>query len=626
MELIKANSICYNNGRTDILDSASFRIIEGGHYGLIGPNGVGKTTLVRIIKGELEIDSGTLYRKKGLRIGYVPQMQEFGPGKSIAEFMLTDIAPLGKRLTEIEEKMASASGDGLDRLLAEYQKASGLFEKAGGYEAAEKGEAFLARLGLDNPPDQKMETLSGGERSLVWFARALISDPELLILDEPGNHLDYLGLAWLESFLAGYRKTVLIVSHNRYLLDRTCRHLIPMNTGKLDVFTGSYSEYRRTVLRKAVYDRNAYESGRRKIAALEKTISRLQSIAMSQYNPPVRIMNQLAAAKRKLAEDRAKLPEKPELDRQSIHLDINAEASKSDTAVRITEYSLAFGQKVLLENANMEVLCGQSVALVGPNGCGKSSLLKKLMDEGDWHHKHLKIGPSQKIAYLSQVPVFSDNAVTIEDEVRSWGPLTRDDAFSIISRFSFGYEDMDKRLAVLSGGETGRLQLARFSYFKTNLLILDEPTNHMDLISREVIEEALERFEGTMLIVSHDRFFLDTLVSRVYEFNDRKLECYEGNFSEYFMARYPVLPRLSGSVTGRASERIREKSRQQKRSPDDLESRIGEAENEKKAREKEMKEAFDSNNQEAGRRAAARLGKISSLLDKLYEEWERALD
>ncbi len=626
MELIKADSIFYNNGRTDILISASFRIIEGENYGLIGPNGAGKTTLIRIILGELEIDKGKLHKKKDLRIGYVPQKQEFGAEQSIAGFMTAGLEPFRKKLSELEEKMSSASGKELDRLLSEYQKIQDTFERAGGYQAEEKGEIFLNKLGLDNPMDQTMGNLSGGERSLVYFAKALIPDPELLILDEPGNHLDYLGLAWLESFLVNYKKTALIVSHNRYLLDKTCGHLISMDTGRLVEYTGTYSDYRINVLRRAVQDKNAYESGKKKIVMLEKKVKQLQSIAMSMYNPPKKVMDQLNASKRKLAEEKDRLPEKPSVDDRSINIDINSESSKSTTAIKIENFSTGFGERVLLENADMEVFCGQRVALVGPNGCGKSTLLKKLMEEGDWHHDHLKTGPSQKIGYLRQVPVFSPGAVTIEDEVRSWGALTKDEAFAIASHFSFEYEDMDKRLEILSGGETNRLQLARFNYLKTNLLILDEPTNHMDIVSREAIEEALEEFAGTMLIVSHDRFFLDTLVKRVYEFRDRKLVCYEGNFTEYFRKRYPVLPRLSGSVKSRGSEKKKEKKKIEKSNLAALEKRIGEAETEKKALEKEMKNAFDSNDQALGRKTAVKLEKISSVLEKLYAEWEEALD
>ena len=625
MELIKASGLNYNNGSKDILNNANFRILEGEKYGLIGPNGVGKTTLIRILLGQTEKDSGGLNIRENLNIGYVPQNQETGPETTIGDFLLGPQKDARRQIADCEKLMASAGEDEMGRILARYQHLLEELDKKGGYSALETGENLLRRLGLENSLDQSLETLSGGERGMVFFARALLGNPDLLVLDEPGNHLDYLGLAWLEAFLASYPKAVLIVSHNRYLLDKTCGKLLAMNDATLFEFTGTYSNYRTCVLHKAVLARSEYEAGLRRITELEKRIKQLQSIAGSQYNPPAQVMRHLGSAKRKYAAEKEKLLDKPDIPTAIIELDIQGEGSKSAVALRIANYSLAFGNNVLLDKASMEVFCGERVALVGPNGSGKSSLLKAALEDCSWDGKDIKIGPSQKIGYLSQVPEFSSHAVTVEDEVRSWGPLTKEAAFALVNKMGFCYDDMDKRISVLSGGETNRLQLARFLYNQTNFLVLDEPTNHMDIQSREAIEEAVSAFEGTILVVSHDRFFLDNLVNRVVEINDKKLVSYQGNFSDYFKLRYPVLPRLSGDINRRGGERKRDQAKVSNAALD-IEKRIHKAEKEKLELEKELEKCFRANDHIRGRKLAVELEKLGPLIEKYYSEWDRALD
>ena len=621
MELIKGENLSYNNGNKDILIKANFRIVEGARCGLIGPNGAGKTSLIRLILGQDQPDNGILSVAKGLPIGYVPQNQEQECGGTIGDFLTSEADSVGRRMEEIAAAMAEEGEQGMEDLLTQYERTAEAFESYGGYGALEKSENLLRRLGLDNPVDQSLETLSGGERSLVFFAKALLSGPRLLILDEPGNHLDYLGLAWLEAFLKNFQGTLLIVSHNRYLLDAVCGQLLHIENGTLTQFTGSYSRYKAEVLRDAVVLKNAFETSRRRQAELKKKINQLQSIAMSQYNPPARIMNQLAAAKRKYGEELSKNLQNPDVSGNPISMDISGEKSKSDIAMRIEDFSLAFGEKELFRRGCMEILCGERVAVVGPNGVGKSSFLKALVAEGEWNHPSLKIGPGQKIGYLSQVPSFTGSAVTVEDEVRSWGPLTRDAAFALVQNMGFSYDDMDKRLSVLSGGETSRLQLARFAYRQVNFMILDEPTNHMDIESREAIEEAVDAFEGTILVVSHDRYFLDTLVDRIVEIRDMGFVSHPGNFTDFFHAAYPTLPRLKGDVTRRGGER-KHLSGTGTGGAAGIERRIEAAETEKAALEKELKRCLENNDLKAGHTASVRHEKVLKLLDRLYEEWD----
>ena len=622
MDLIKATKLNLHNGSKDILNNVDFRILEGQKYGLIGSNGVGKTSLIRLLLGDDEADSGSLYKHPGLKVGYLPQQPLYDKQQPIEEFLLTELSPIMKRMRDFEQLMSQSSQEDLEKILKKYQKECDLFEAGGGYGAIEKGETLIKQLGLDNSLKQEMGTLSGGERSLIFFARALLASPDLLILDEPGNHLDYLGLAWLESFINNYKGAVLIVSHNRYLLDKTCTVLFDMFAGKMTTFTGNYSSYRIEKYRNAIIEQSEYESSQKKMDKLVKEIKQLQSIAMSQYNPPATIMSKLGAAKRKLEDERKKNLERPKIEDDAINVDFGDENSKSRIAMQVKEFNWAFGDKKLFENAELEIHSREKVALVGPNGSGKTTFINAVLNHGDWNDKNLRIGPSQIIGYLSQVPTFNDNAVTIEDEVRSWGSITREGAFSIAKNFSFSYQDMEKRLSVLSGGEVNRLQLARLMYNKTNFLILDEPTNHMDIQSREMIEEAIRKFNGTVLVVSHDRFFLDQLVDRVIEIDKLKLISFAGNFSEYFKAKYPALPRLSGEIKKRGTERKKE-DKDLSNDTHHLEVRIQEAEDEKEELEKDLKDSFSNNDHQKGRKIASKLDKLSSRLNKLYEQWEK---
>lgn len=616
MELINAKNLNLNTGSKDILIDANLRILKGEKYGLIGPNGVGKTTLIRVLLGLIDIDKGSIYKKNDLKVGYLTQVDEFNQKHTIKDYLLSDITPIQKRLNDLEELMES-DPENQDYIL-EYGKQWESFESLGGYNALDRGEILLNQLGLSNNLEQKMNTLSGGEKSLVSFAKCLLPDPELIILDEPGNHLDYLGLAWLEAFIKGFKGAVLIVSHNRYLLDQCCGHLIDMYKGEAKVITGNYSNYKLEKYRTGIIEQREYEASCRRKEELVKKIKHLQSISMSQYNPPPQIVAQLAGAKKKLQQEEDKIIEKPDFINPNLRLDFGNENCKSKIVLDIKELNLSFGNKILLENTSMKIYSGERVALVGANGAGKSSLIKKILNEASWDNRNLRIGPSQIVGYLSQDPVFSENSVTIEDEVRSWGPITRDMAFSIINKFLFPYCDLQKNLKVLSGGEKNRLQLAKLMYKQVNFLILDEPTNHMDIESREVIEEALKRFSGTFLVISHDRYFLDSLVDRVLEIENCKLISHIGNFTSFFNKKYKKLPRLSGELKKRGKERSH---KPEEITESYLEDKIVEEERLKSELEIELKEAYLAKDSKTGRQIAIKLEKLNSRIDKLYKNY-----
>jgi len=618
MELVKATKLSLNNGSKDILIDCDFRILENQKIGLIGPNGVGKTTLIRLLLKEIQEDSGSLYIKKDLNIGYLPQNPLYNKKTTIKDFLLSDITPVIHKLHLLEGKMALTDVNDMNNLLKEYEKVTIKFETLGGYSALERGTNLLQKLGLENNVEQKIGSLSGGERSLLFFAKALMTNPELLILDEPGNHLDYLGLAWLESFILGYKGAVVIVSHNRYLLDKTCDTLFDMFNGKLITFNGKYSSLRLEKYKQGIIEDSIYKSSIKEISKLKGRIKELQSIAMSQYNPPANIMSELASCKKKLQNELDKKLKKPEIESKNIELNFGDKNSKSNIAMDVRKFNFAYEDKILFTNANLKIECGEKVALVGPNGVGKTSFINIILNNGDWMSDGLRIGPSQKIGYLSQTPTFNKESITITDEIRSWGPLTRDESFNIAKKFSFEFIDMDKHLSVLSGGEINRLQLAKIMYREANFLILDEPTNHMDINSREIIEKAINSFNGTVLIISHDRYFLDQLVDRVIEISNYKFNSYPGNFSDYFKKRYPVLPMLNGNINRRAKEKSKKITTY---SLNDIEKRIEETEAEKLILENKLKELFYNNKHKDGRKLAIKLEKLEARLDKLYGEY-----
>ena len=626
MKLINANAISYSNGSKTILRDASFCVQKSKKYALIGPNGTGKTTLLRLITDELEAESGTITRKESLKWSLVAQEPDPGDGSTIREYMLSPLAPVIKKMAMLEKQMQTASDEELVDLLVEYQKVQDLFEKTGGYGAEDNALNLLASLGVQNNPDQIVDTLSGGEQSLLFFARALAGDPELLILDEPGNHLDYLGLAWLESFLQNFKGAVIIVSHNRYMINRICDEIWHLQNGCLTVFSGNYNRFKAEYLRSGAIRQNEYQKAQKEIGELNTRISRLQSITRSQYNPPPGVLSELKSLEAKKKRIEQNMPDKSDILPDTVSMCVVVQETRADIACEVNGLSLCAGDTRLADDVSFTLHCGERVAIVGRNGTGKTTLLNKIVEEGAWESEVVRIGPSQRVGYLSQKPCFASGAVTVADEVKTWGRLSLDDAYDAVKKFLFAYSEMDKKLSVLSGGEKNRLQLARLIYHKTNFLLLDEPTNHMDIQTREVMEEVLTGFAGTILFVSHDRYFLDAVAQRVIEIADKKINVHQGNFTDFFKKRYRTLPRLSGSVIKRAKERSAHNGLElkdvEKHKEKQLENRIEEMERKIAVLTSELEDCVLQKNSAKSRQLASRLDKMDNTLARLYAEWD----
>jgi len=607
-------------GTETVFDNISLKINRNEKTGLVGPNGCGKTTLIKMITGVEEPSRGRIIVDENIRIGYVPQYIDFDESLSVEDVMMLFYQPFSVELRELEEQMSTADEATLEKILNRYQIVRDRFDAIEGDTALVRSEKILDSLGLGGRLSQPVQTLSGGEKNVLAMARALLLKPDLLILDEPGNHLDYKGLAWLEQFLSDYRESVLIVSHNRYLLDRVCERIVAVEGQKTNDFAGNYSYYRMNRLKALVNQQSDYVANQKKLKRIEALVKKFQQIASVTADPAWG--QRLRAMKSRYGQEQKNAVDKPEEFEQKIRMDFQTEESKADIALQIRGYSKAFGDLKLFEKGVAEIHCGEKVALIGPNGCGKTTLIRDIVEKGDWDSDMIRVGPSLTIGYCSQYQEIFNPDATIEDEIRRLGSLTRSDAYKIIAPFNFSWEDMEKKTGSLSGGEKNRLQMARLIYLKTNFLILDEPTNHLDILSSEAVEEALADFEGTLLVVSHDRYFLEKTVDRILEVKERKLKSFDGSFSQWWAAANPVSPKSGGRISTRGSDRRQERKKTAVKGVEKeqatLEARIEAMESEKSLLESRINDAFTRGDHKRGRELSAKLEKMSRQLDELW--------
>ncbi len=609
------NKVSRHYGTQDVLTDIGFEIQPGEKVGLIGRNGAGKTTLVRILAGEEEPSDGSVSRPPGARISVVPQHVEPEPSLSVGQFLLEQSRQAETRLREAEERLAGGSGD--RRALAAYQAARDAWDALGGDGLPRRAAALTEKLGLVASFDRSVSTLSGGERNVLSLARAVLVRPSLLILDEPGNHLDFEGLARLETFLQEFDGALLVVSHNRYLLDRVVTRILELEDTRLTSWEGNYSQYRMTRLRKLVAQQADYVANQKRLAQLEALVQRFAQIARTSSSPAWG--RRLHARKTQLAREKSHAVERPILPSARISLGLGEEATRADIALQVNGYTRGYGKKSLFRDASLLVACGERVALVGPNGSGKTTFLRDIVETGSWESATIRVGPSLKVGYCAQHQELLDPSRTILEEFLACGAANRREVFAAVARFLFSWEDLDKRIGDLSGGERNRLQLARVIRDRASFLILDEPTNHMDIISRDAIEESLVDFRGTVLLVSHDRYLLDKVATRVVTIEEQAFVPFPGTFSELWaMRQRPGGERRPRPPAGRAQAG---RPRPPAAAPD-IERRITEQEAEKLRLEKAMADALSAGEHQRGKSLGVRLDRTARLLDDLYRQWE----
>ena len=536
MIAVHLDNVAYTYIHDPIFSSLSWEIHDDRVSGLVGPNGAGKSTLLRLIAGELATESGYLTRKPGLSIGYLPQEVPLNPGATVWDQVagaLTELSRVEKELHRVETALADpvVYGDEgrLTRALARQERLLDEYVRLGGPGYDGHIRSILFNLGFDEA-DFRLETraLSGGQRKLVGLARLLVTSPQLLLLDEPDNHLDLEGKAFLERLVRGYKGAVVIISHDRYLLDLVVDEIADLEDGRLTRYPGNYSEFVYEKQRALLSQQQAYEAQQKQITRLEESARRLMLWGKIYDNEK---FSQRGKSMLKRIEKIDRI-DQPVLERKRMGLSLEGWRG-SEKVLEITGLSKSFDSEPLLAGLDLLVRRGERVGLVGPNGAGKSVLFRMMLGDLAPDTGEIKLGPSVRTGYYAQRHETLDPERTLIDTIAYTANWPENRAVALLGRFLFTYEQARGRVKNLSGGERSRLQMALLMISGANFLLLDEPTNNLDIASAEVLEEVLDDFDGTVLVISHDRYFLDRTVDRIAELEDGRLQEYLGNYSDY---------------------------------------------------------------------------------------------
>ena len=549
MSLVTLKGVRKSFGSRLVLDGVDLMVDSGSRVGIVGGNGTGKSTLLRLASGEETPDAGDIVRRRGVVVSLLPQ-HPLGDARTPLETVVAarpDLAELDAELHAVADRLGSpeVTGD-LDRMARVLRRQEELLERwesAGGPGLEGRARAWLAGFGLT---EQELElpttALSGGQRKLIALAACLAQEPDVLLLDEPEAHLDNAGRALVEELVRGFDGAVVVVSHDRYLLDETVTAIATLERGRIRLWPGTYSEY--TVARDLELERQrqAYVTQQKEIARLEEAIRRFEDWARRVVNE--RHIKQARNKQRQI--DRMEKVERPVFERRRIGLQLRPHKRGGQRVFELRSVGVAFGDEPVLAGLDLTVLHGERVGVVGENGAGKSVLLKTLVGEIAPTEGEVWTGPSIRIGYLAQDQETLDPERSPLETVRAARPCTEGEAVSLLMKFLFAYEQVRRPNRLLSGGERTRLQLLLLMLSGANLLVLDEPTNHLDIDSVEALEDALERFEGTVVCISHDRYFLDRIADRIVEVRDAGIETTEGGWSDWFER---VSARRSAAIT-----------------------------------------------------------------------------
>jgi ATP-binding cassette subfamily F protein 3 len=526
-----------------VFENLSWEIRDDRVMGLVGPNGCGKSTLLKLIAGELTSDTGYVVRKKrDLTVGYLHQEPRLKPGHTVwqeALGALTELARVEESLARVEAQLADPDvyGDekALMRTLNRQARLLDEYERLGGPSYEGRVRSTLRSLGFGEADlDLPVEVLSGGQKKLVGLAKLLIVQPDLLLLDEPDNHLDLEGKAFLEKFINDYRGTVIIVSHDRYLLDLVVDEIVELEDGRLTTYPGNYSEHAVEKQTRLLRQQQLYQAQQKEITRLEQSAKRL--LMWGHMYDNVKFIRRGRNILKRI--ERIDRIDKPVLERRQMELELNGWRG-SNKVLEIVDLDKTFpaetggDETIILAGLDLLVWRGERVGLVGPNGAGKSLLFRLVLGQDTPSGGEIKIGPSVSVGYYAQEHETLDYGRTLIDTIRQAAKFSENAAVSFLMKFLFTYEQVRGPVSNLSGGERNRLQMALLMLSGANFLLLDEPTNNLDIPSAEVLEEALADFEGTVLVISHDRYFLDRVVDRIVELDEGALSEYVGGYSDY---------------------------------------------------------------------------------------------
>ncbi|MBT2686253.1 ribosomal protection-like ABC-F family protein [Bacillus sp. ISL-37] len=527
------NHISKMYGGNLIFEDLSFEINEKDRVGLVGPNGCGKTTLMKLIAGMEEADQGKIHWKKGLKIGYLAQIPNYGEkmtARDVLQRAFDELLDVQAEMKQLETEMAEAGEDSvkLERLLTKYGVLQEKFTLGGGYEMEANIDRIANGLKIETLLDSNFNSLSGGEKTKVGLGLSLLRNPDLLLLDEPTNHLDIMAAEWLAEFLKEYDGTVVIISHDRYFLDETATKILDLEDGEIDLYHANYSGFIKEKEAKLLREFQAFEEQQRKIKKMKEAIKRLRDWA-NRSNPPSSALHKRATNMERALARMEKL-DRPILNRKKMNFELDTGARSGKDVLVFKDVQKSFGGRELFSKVNLQLHYQDRAAIVGENGSGKTTLLKFVQGELAPDHGEVRNGSNVKIGYLSQHMELSSRNGTVLDAFRNEVVMNEGEARNVLAGFLFYGPDVFKKVSQLSGGERMRLRLAQLMHQDLNFLILDEPTNHLDIDSREVLEEALAGFEGTLLAVSHDRYFLNKLFDKVYWLEGGDLTEIEGNY------------------------------------------------------------------------------------------------
>ena len=637
MIIAQAQDLEQRFGGNTIFNNISFSVPDNARIGLVGPNGAGKTTLLKIMTGQQEPTSGQFTINKGLKVGYIAQENGLDEDKTIWDEMLTvfnDLIEKNKKITKMQEQIADHPED--QDLLKRYDQLAYDFEQEGGFTYQAEIKSILNGFNFkENTWNKVIGTLSGGEKTRLAFVKLLLQKPPVLLLDEPTNYLDLDTLDWLEAFLKNYQGAIITVSHDQYFLDHLANQIFELNFGKLTTFKGNYSQY---VKERELMDSQqeaAYEKQQEKIKKEEEFIQK----------------NLVRASTTKRAQSRRKVLDKmerikPPKHKQKVRINFTSERPSGKEVLIAKDLTIGYPDKVMVSDIDFQVNKNDRVAIIGPNGIGKSTLLKTIMKKLEPKGGSIKYGASLDIGYYDQELQSLDPSKTVLDTI--WDrhkTMPEKDVRSILASFLFTAEDIDKTVGQLSGGQKARLTLTVLSLEKDNFLLMDEPTNHLDIEAKEVLEDALDNYDGTLLFVSHDRYFINELANKIISVRDGHAKIYNGNYSYYLDEKAkqaaaaqeaetqkaeaettPVASQNKGKLSYQEQKARDSQKRKLERAVSDAEAKIEKLEAEEKEIQTEMANPDIAASFEKLGPLQEKLSAVQKQLDQANNDWENALD
>lgn len=634
MIVLSCNNLNKSFGIDSILENVNFTVNEYDKIGIIGVNGTGKTTLFKIISGIYGYDSGDIYTSKDCEIGYLEQNTNFHSENTILEEVLEvfkDVIEMEKYLRDLEHKISEESSNTnsttLEKLMNEYSNKLEAFSDMNGYGYKSEAKGVLKGLGFsDEDMDKPISILSGGEKTRVLLGKLLLKKPTLLLLDEPTNHLDSEAIEWLEVFLKQYKGTVILISHDRYFLDQVVNRIFEIHNKKLKTYNGNYSDFIKASAIEKELELKKFEDQQKDIKKQEESIERLKAFGREKHLKRARSKEKALA--------KVDVLDKPEAYRKKAKIEFNPSVTSGNDVLQLRDISMRYEERILFKDLNLDIYRGEKVALIGANGIGKSTLFKIIMNEITPLSGDIKFGTNVNVSYFHQEQKTLNLDNTIIDEI--WEDnkqLTQTSLRTMLGAFLFEGEEVFKKISTLSGGERARVAILKLILSNSNLLLLDEPTNHLDIDSKEVLEEALSSYTGTIFTISHDRYFLNTVVDKVLVLDENGITEYLGNYDYYIEKKKQVQEMNTVEVIEEKTKtQLKEEKRKEREQREaEKKNRVKRQNIEKEIEETEAKiEEMDVllcqeevySNPEKSKDVSLQKASLEEKLSALYEEWE----